>query len=40
MHKRDKNTWRMSQRWLQEMEMEDAVDILEGDAGSLRKDGG
>ena len=31
-HKRDKNTWRTIRRWSQEMEMKDAVDILdEGD---------
>ena len=39
-HKRDKNTWRTIRRWSQEMEMKDAVDILEGDEGSWREDAG
>ena len=39
-HKRDKNTWRTIRRWSQEMEMKDALVILEGDEGSWREDDG
>ena len=37
-HKRDKNTRKMSRRWLQEMEMKEVVVILERDEGTWRFD--